>query len=136
MPNFLPNCPRPIQFCCCCIFLKTNLVNSCVTIYHLLPPTIVLSPQYLSWPSTFTKEEKDGRKKKNSSIFLNCQVMLMAQAYLQFIILCLNFLSFVKKGNSDNQISVSTTDVIQASIDTFVYFIAQEIQWHMNFIRN
>ena len=40
----------------------------------------------------------------------------MAQAYLQFIILCLNFLSFVKKGNSDNQFSVSTMDVIQASI--------------------
>ena len=99
--------------------------------YHLLPP-IVLSPQYLSWPSTFTKEEKDGRKKKKLIIFFE----LSSYAYGTSIILCLNFLSFVKKGNSDNQISVSTTDVIQASIDTFVYFIAQEIQWHMNFIRN
>ena len=61
---------------------------------------------------------------KKEKFFLNCQVMLMAQAYLQFIILCLNFLSFVKKGNSDNQISVSTTDVIQASIDSAQWLLS------------
>ena len=86
----------------------------------LTPPYYCALSPIFKLAISFTKEEKDGRKKekKTHQFFLNCQVMLMAQAYLQFIILCLNFLSFVKKGNSDNQISVSTTDVIQASIDS------------------